>query len=349
LPIEFARISSDKRLTLVIHSGSPEQRTYWALSEFGDLKAARANLQARESTASKHIHSLVADDQKKEAVNPEISARIREWLKAHLNLEAAIWTGLPSNWEREQQGRKFKAEDAVQYLSELERACDEEVLQAGSQAEVYAETILKVCEFYLESPLTCMSGITGSNLKKRMERIMRNHVGERLKIRKKLLLTTAVMVALALPVVVGVMTAPRLSAQSSPATANRALSDVASVTLNTPESPLTSEPQSQVYQAGKDGVSFATCAYCPNPKYSDQAIKAHYEGAVTLQAVITAEGRATKIKVVKSPGLGLDKEAVDVVKLRWRFNPAKGPDGKPVAVDVPIEVTFRLPTKKDSN
>jgi hypothetical protein len=125
LPIEFARISSDKRLTLVIHSGSPEQRTYWALSEFGDLKAARANLQARESTASKHIHSLAADGQQKGAVNPEISARIREWLKAHRNLEAAIWTGLPSNWDLEQQGREFKVEDAVLYLSELERAGEE--------------------------------------------------------------------------------------------------------------------------------------------------------------------------------------------------------------------------------
>jgi TonB family protein len=225
-------------------------------------------------------------------------------------------------------------------VNERERACDEEVLQAGGQAEVYAETILKVCEFYLESPLTCMSGITGSDLKKRMERIMRNHVGENLKSYKKLLLVTAGMASLALPVVVGVMTAPPLRAHSL-------LSDHALVSLNTSEGPMTQVPQSQVYQAGKDGVSNATCAYCPNPKYSDQALKAHFEGAVTLQAVVTAQGRATKIKVVKSPGLGLDKEAVDVVK-RWKFKPALGPNGNPVDVDVPIEVTFRLPTKKDS-
>jgi len=109
----------------VIQSGSPEQRTYWALSEFGDLKVARENLQAREGTSSKHIHSLTADGQQEVAVNPEISARIREWLKAHENLEAAIWTGLPSNWNSERKGRKFKVEDAVQYLNELERARDE--------------------------------------------------------------------------------------------------------------------------------------------------------------------------------------------------------------------------------
>jgi hypothetical protein len=130
LPIEFARISGDKRLTLVINSGSreqptPDQQTYWALSEFGDLKVARENLQAREGTASKHIRSLTADGQQKVAVNPEISARIGKWLKAHPNLEAAIWTGLPSNWNSGQKGRKFKVEDAVQYLSELEHAGDE--------------------------------------------------------------------------------------------------------------------------------------------------------------------------------------------------------------------------------
>ncbi len=206
----------------------------------------------------------------------------------------------------------------VQMVDERERACDEEVLHAGNQAEVYAETILKVCEFYLQPPLTCMSGITGSDLKKRVERIMRNDVGENLKIRKKLLLAIVGATALALSVVVGALTAPAATA-----------------------------PYSQVYEAGKDGVGYASCASCPSPNYSDQALKARYEGAVTLHAVITAQGRATKIKVVKSPGLGLDKQAVNVVK-RWKFKPALGPNGNPVDVETSIDVTFRLPTKKDS-
>ena len=34
-------------------------------------------------------------------------------------------------------------------MEERERACDEGVLRLGSEPQVYAESILKVCEFYL--------------------------------------------------------------------------------------------------------------------------------------------------------------------------------------------------------
>jgi bla regulator protein BlaR1 len=90
-------------------------------------------------------------------------------------------------------------------VEERERACDEDVLRLGSEPQVYAEGILKVCKFYVESPLTCMAGVTGKNLKKRMERIMRNQVGESLNIWRKLLLTTAGMVAVATPIVFGLL------------------------------------------------------------------------------------------------------------------------------------------------
>ena len=34
-------------------------------------------------------------------------------------------------------------------VDERERACDEDVLAVGGKAEAYAESVLKVCEFYL--------------------------------------------------------------------------------------------------------------------------------------------------------------------------------------------------------
>jgi beta-lactamase regulating signal transducer with metallopeptidase domain len=65
-------------------------------------------------------------------------------------------------------------------VDERERACDEEVLQLGSQPQVYAESILKICEFCVESPLACVSGVTGSDLKKRIVNIMNKSVVRKL-------------------------------------------------------------------------------------------------------------------------------------------------------------------------
>jgi protein TonB len=95
------------------------------------------------------------------------------------------------------------------------------------------------------------------------------------------------------------------------------------------------------FHPGTGGVGYPTCVYCPDPKYSEEARKAKYSGIVVLQAIITADGRAIEIEVVKGPGMGLEEKAIETVK-QWRFKPAMGPGGKPVPVIVPIEVQFRL-------
>jgi hypothetical protein len=124
LPIEFARISRDERLTLVIHPDSPEQRTYWAISEFESLEEARQNLKRREHARPEEIHSLTVDGRRNPDHIPEpVVERVSGWLKTQENLQAAIWTGLESNWE-DKRGRPFSPEDAMQYLRELEDARD---------------------------------------------------------------------------------------------------------------------------------------------------------------------------------------------------------------------------------
>jgi TonB family protein len=96
-----------------------------------------------------------------------------------------------------------------------------------------------------------------------------------------------------------------------------------------------------IARAGTGGVTTPTCAYCPDPLYSPKARDAKFQGTVVLSVVVTAEGRAEQIRVAKGPGMGLEENAIGAVK-EWRFKPAVGPDGKPVAVLIPIEVTFRL-------
>jgi beta-lactamase regulating signal transducer with metallopeptidase domain len=102
---------------------------------------------------------------------------------------------------------------------ERERACDEEVIQSGTERQVYAEAILKVCRLYLEAPLLCAAGVSGGTLKQRIENIMTNQVGTKLHFAKKCLLSAAVAVAIAGPVAIGLALGPQSLARAQEAAA----------------------------------------------------------------------------------------------------------------------------------
>ena len=90
-------------------------------------------------------------------------------------------------------------------VDERERACDEEVLNQGNQPDVYAEAILNVCKLYTESPLACVSGVTGASIKRRIETIMSNRKMPGLNRAKKFLLAATGLAALAGPVAIGLI------------------------------------------------------------------------------------------------------------------------------------------------
>lgn len=95
-------------------------------------------------------------------------------------------------------------------VAERERACDQSVMEQGGEADTYAEGILSVCRFYLESPLPCAAGITGADLKQRIREIMLNHGFHRLTTSRKALLAAAAAASLALPPLVGLLRAQTL-------------------------------------------------------------------------------------------------------------------------------------------
>jgi bla regulator protein blaR1 len=92
-------------------------------------------------------------------------------------------------------------------VEERECACDEEVVAMGRERSVYAESILKVCEFCVGSPLACVSGVTGSDFKKRMVHIMTERMVRNLDFSRKLLLSGAILLALVIPIGFGVANA----------------------------------------------------------------------------------------------------------------------------------------------
>ena len=93
-------------------------------------------------------------------------------------------------------------------------------------------------------------------------------------------------------------------------------------------------------RAGVNGVTVPICLYCPIPGYSQQARDAKYQGTVILSVIISPDGRASNVAVVKDPGLGLAEKAIEAVS-EWKFKPASK-DGNSVSTVVPIEVTFRF-------
>src|SRR5688572_5607603 len=117
-------------------------------------------------------------------------------------------------------------------VDERERACDEDVVRLGTQPEVYAESILKTCQFYLESPLVCVAGVTGSDLKKRVEQIMKNDTHIALSALKRVSLGAALVAAIAIPIAIGIVTSPRLAAQIIAPSADSPTFEVASIKPN---------------------------------------------------------------------------------------------------------------------
>ena len=88
------------------------------------------------------------------------------------------------------------------------------------------------------------------------------------------------------------------------------------------------------------GVSAPRPLYTPDPEYSEEARKAKYQGTVVLWLIVGPDGRPRELRVARSLGMGLDERALQAVR-QWKFEPAMK-DGRPVAVQMNVEVSFRL-------
>jgi uncharacterized protein (TIGR03435 family) len=109
-------------------------------------------------------------------------------------------------------------------VDERERACDQEVLRTLGEPQTYAQGIVNVCRRYVESPLACMSGVSGANVKTRIRDIMTNRTIARLSVAQKVVLAGVGAIAVVAP----------MFAQSVPLPSAAALQyEVASIKRNT--------------------------------------------------------------------------------------------------------------------
>ena len=93
---------------------------------------------------------------------------------------------------------------------------------------------------------------------------------------------------------------------------------------------------------GDDGVSPPRVLTNVRPQYTKEALDAKIQGTVWLRAVVLASGDIADVKVITSldDQYGLDRNAVAAAK-QWTFVAGRK-DGKPVAVEITLEMTFTL-------
>lgn len=87
-----------------------------------------------------------------------------------------------------------------------------------------------------------------------------------------------------------------------------------------------------------------TAAYLnnPGPQYPYASRRKHEQGVVKLHVVVSASGRPERVEIARSSGFPLlDQAALDVVKNRWRFVPAKRGD-QAVSASVVVPLEFEL-------
>jgi bla regulator protein BlaR1 len=121
----------------------------------------------------------------------------------HMVVEAIFWFYPPVWWV------------GARLIDERERACDESVLNLGNEPRDYAEAIVGVCKLCVESPLACISGVTGADLKGRIHSILAGRVGRDLKFTKKAVLVAAGIAVVSAPILVGAMRAQTPASSAS--------------------------------------------------------------------------------------------------------------------------------------
>jgi bla regulator protein blaR1 len=137
----------------------------------------------------------------------------------HMVVEALFWFH-PLVWWLERR-----------LIEERERACDEYVLQSGSTPRDYAEGILEVCRFAKDPSPVFVAGITGADLSRRIESILRNETARPLGLRQGVALLLCAAAAGIGPVVAGAVNTPAQQRDQS-AGITEATFEVASIRRN---------------------------------------------------------------------------------------------------------------------
>ncbi len=116
LPVEFARISKDGRLTLVLLPDANPIPVLWARMSTNKLNEAIKNLKEREATTEKNIGfiNLKSGEHRSRIVD---TGEINAWASG-MGIHVVIWTDLPSKFGL----NALNEANIISYLTNLKNA-----------------------------------------------------------------------------------------------------------------------------------------------------------------------------------------------------------------------------------
>jgi len=119
LPIEFARVSKDGRLTLILYpDASDDVPVLWTLASCKTPTQAVKSLAEREETSENNIGSVsIPEKSGRCKAVPRVLSKIESWAKLK-EIDVVIWTDLSENFEIKTK-MSFNEDNVVKYLKGL--------------------------------------------------------------------------------------------------------------------------------------------------------------------------------------------------------------------------------------
>ena len=107
----------------------------------------------------------------------------------------------------------------------------------------------------------------------------------------------------------------------------------------TPQDVAAATAKEKVYKVGGD-VTPPVLTYSVDAEFTKKAKDAKYQGVSVVSLVVDSHGMPRHVHTIRKLGMGLDEKAIEAVR-QYKFKPSTL-HGKPVAVQITIEVNFHI-------
>lgn len=139
LPIEFARESSNQRITLVLIDSTPLVDSLWCLLGSGDLAQAKYDLAQREGVPDRYIENSIGFWERNSGKSHGKAHKVIEQWAWPRDINAVVWTNLQCGFKRS-RGQIPSSAEIISHLESIPDPNSDEVFDYIKKAPEQIDT-----------------------------------------------------------------------------------------------------------------------------------------------------------------------------------------------------------------